>query len=361
MVDNKILDFFNYLLSVRRIFHITADFDYNAERVFTDTQFSFYGSCILIKIQRKFFILTARHVLKDYIELPLPNTSPFRIQLEIDRGFNNTNDFMYPLILWDIGKSNDSQTNYESNDIVLVEMSALLPFQKIRNYIDLNEIKIIDIKDFKEDLPVFDSGFSILSNPFFYESDNDVAPFDEKEFTHSTIVKRDLVYGILKQDKDIFYVKKNKHSIKDTNGMSGGLITTIHEGIPKILGMHIAGHVNSDRINFIPFSLILPAIKSYIYSPKYIIDYEYFKRFQSGNLKSIFEIMDQELASKVFNLGLANNEQNDEEVVFQFFKFLHEYQDFFLANYEFIDELNGNTKRTDNFKDILKIIDNKDI
>lgn len=66
------------------------------------------------------------------------------------------------------------------------------------------------------------------------------------------------------------------------------------------------------------------------------------------------------MASKVFNLGLANNEQNDEEVVFQFFKFLHEYQDFFLANYEFIDELNGNTKRTDNFKDILKI-DNKDI
>ncbi|OTL51152.1 hypothetical protein B9Y01_08240 [Acinetobacter baumannii] len=133
----------NLVLSTRRIFHITVDESQDQGTNFKDIFFSDWGSGTLVKKGGNFFLLTARHVLKKYIEgdKTYINTSPFRITVQSNRNFSTTDDFLYPKRFWEIGKLIDEHKYYDFEDVVLVELFGGVS----KSMLTLNEA-IIDVK-----------------------------------------------------------------------------------------------------------------------------------------------------------------------------------------------------------------------
>lgn len=332
--------FFNLLLSSRRVFHITTDYDLNERDTFKDNYFSSYGSGILIKLGLKYFLLTAKHVLKDYLDKELPNTSPFRITSHSSRNFDNTNHFLYPKRIWDIGGIIAKDENYDVEDVVLVELFQPFPWQCIDCCVVLEDVKILELSHFFKGLPVFDSGFSEVSNPYFYEGDNNTLPFDESKFTSSTKLERDVVVGKLNIEKDVFYFDKKNYLNVDTNGMSGGLIITIDDGEPKLLALHTRSSKKSNRINFIPFDKIYKSIVNYKESTYVNIDYLYYERMESReNLTSVADLFHSNLMSLGYDMSIYQ-EKNQEKFNLLFAEYLTNNEEFFVAISSDVDELN---------------------
>lgn len=321
-VDANML--YETLLSTRRIFHISTDSSVSESEIFKDIFFSSYGTGILIKLNDLFFLITARHVLDKYMVDNPVNSSPFRVQVDAQKGFDNTNDFLYPNRIWDIGKIIESSELYEYEDVVLVELFPAMPNQVVKKFIDINNSHVLKVKDFKENSFVAESGYSMESNPYSYEHDDLNIPFDESKFTCSTQIKRDFIYGFLYKENDYFYMKKKFCQLADTNGMSGGLLATIENGIPNLVGMHLRSCKQSDRINFLPFEKVISAIHSYTEAPCYIIDYMHYARFKDkSNLKPIWEFMDEDLLSK-----LGTEDEVSEQLMQELFNFFVKNQKF---------------------------------
>lgn len=346
--------FFNLLLSSRRVFHITTDYEVDEKDIFKDLYFSSYGSGVLIKLGVKYFLLTAKHVLKDYLQGELPNTSPFRITCHSSKNFNNTNDFLYPKKIWDIGSIITETEDYDIEDVVLVELFQPLPWQKIDHFIDLKEVKVLELSNYSKDLPVFDSGFSEESNPYFHEGQNNILPFDETKFTTSTKLKRDIILGKLQIDRGGFFFEKMTYLNKNTNGMSGGLITTIESGEPKILGLHIRGSDKSNRIVFIPFCKIKVAILSYQQASYVDTDYLHYDRMiERENLTSIAELFQGHLLS----LGCDRSiyfEENQEIFNRLYAEYLSQNEEFFMAISIERDEIDQETSHEVVMRELLK-------
>lgn len=272
------------ILSTRRIFHIFTDATRDEKWDYKDLYFGQWGSGTLIKKGMKYFLLTAKHVLQDYLETEkLPNTSPFRITSHSSKDFNNIEDFLYPKKIWKIGKLIPLHEHYNFEDVVLVELFNLEFGQTVDHCIDFDEMEILELSEyesvFKENILV-DIGFSEESNPYFHEANNEVYPYDENVFTSSTILQRDLVGGQLNKDELGYYFQKlDTAFIKCTNGMSGGLILYVgFSAESKLMGMHVSGSSKSNIIRFLPMCQIYTAIKDYLKAESVIIDYRYFER-----------------------------------------------------------------------------------
>ncbi|HDU8507226.1 TPA: hypothetical protein RG423_003134 [Acinetobacter baumannii] len=331
MSSSKIDKFFNLLLSTRRVFHITTDYEVDEKDSFKDKYFSSYGSGILIKVGIKYFLLTAKHVLKDYLDKELPNTSPFRVTCHSTKNFNNTNDFLYPKRIWNIGSIIHEIDDYEVKDVVLVELFQPLPWQGLDHFIELETEKVLDLSSYSIGLPVFDSGFSEVSNPYFYEGKNSTLPFDETRFTSSTVLKRDVILGKLNIEKGLYFFEKMTYLNTNTNGMSGGLIITIEGGKPQILGLHIRGGEKSNRIIFIPFCKIKDAILSYQKAPNIAVDYLYYERMnKKENLTSIAEFFYGHLLSLGYDMNIYL-EENEKEFTKLFAEYISQNEEFFMA------------------------------
>lgn len=331
MSPSKNDKFFNLLLSTRRIFHITTDYEVDEKDSFKDKYFSSYGSGVLIKIGIKYFLLTAKHVLKDYLDKELPNTSPFRITCHSSKNFDNTNDFLYPKRIWNIGSIIPETDDYEVEDVVLVELFQPLPWQRLDHFIELEAEKVLDLSSYSIGLPVFDSGFSEVSNPYYYEGENTTLPFDETRFTSSTVLKRDVILGKLNLEKGLYFFDKMTYLNTNTNGMSGGLIITIKSGQPQILGLHIRGGEKSNRITFIPFCKIQDAILSYQEAPYIAVDYLYYERMSKReNLTSIAELFHSHLLSSGYDMNIYL-EENTKEFTKLFAEYLTQNEEFFMA------------------------------
>lgn len=277
-------------LSTRRIFHITVDESQDQGTNFRDIFFSDWGSGTLLKKGGNFFLLTARHVLKKYIEgdKKYINTSPFRITLQSNHNFSTTDDFLYPKRFWEIGKLIDEHEYYDFEDVVLVELFYPNSYQKVDHWIDLDKTSPLDVKDFQENIILTDVGYSELSNPYHYDPNNNEVPYDETIHNCSTSTKRDMIKGRLKKDQFTCYFEKIDYLGFDTDGMSGGLIVGFHNNQVQPVGMHIRGDKSSNRINFLPISEIFKAIDRYEQAESIPIDYHHVERLvKDENLVSI--------------------------------------------------------------------------
>ena len=133
-----------------------------------------------------------------------------------------------------------------------------------------------------------DFGYSIESNPYFYEPDNNVVPFNSELHSCSTKIHMDMINGHLRKDKFTFIFEKYNNINLDTNGMSGGLIIGIVDGVARPLGMHFRGSSSSNRINFLPIADLFRAIKRRDEAEKIVIDYHAHERLtQDKDLVSI--------------------------------------------------------------------------
>jgi len=278
------------ILSTRRIFHIFTDSDEDEKWSYKDLYFSQWGSGTLIKKGMKYFLLTAKHVLEHYLDRDqLPNTSPFRITRHSSEGFSTIDDFLFPKKIWKIGEIIPAHDHYNFDDVVLVELFNPDFGQEVDHCINFDQIDILKLSEyglvFEENI-LADIGFSEENNPYFYESNNETHPFDEKIYTHSTNLKRDYIGGRLNKDQLGYYFEKlDTASVKCTNGMSGGLILYVgYSCQSKLMGIHVSGSKESKIIRFLPICQIVNAIENYLTADSVIIDYCYFERLAELDL-----------------------------------------------------------------------------
>lgn len=307
----------NLLLSTRRIFQITVDESQDQGTNFRDIFFSEWGSGTLLKKGGNFFLLTARHVLKMFIEgdKTYTNTSPFRITLQSNHNFSTTNDFLYPKRFWEIGKLIDEHEYYDFEDVVLVELFYPITYQKVDHWIDLDRTSALDIQKFQENITLNDVGYSELSNPYHYDPNNSEVPFDANIHSCSTTIKRDVIKGRLKKDQFTYYFEKIDYIGVDTDGMSGGLIVGFHKNQVQPVGMHIRGDKSSRRINFLPINEIFKAIDIYEQAESIVIDYHHVERLEKGeNLVSIGQLF-FDWASNQPEENLRSREKNGDSAL----------------------------------------------
>ncbi|MEN8398467.1 hypothetical protein ABFP04_12705 [Acinetobacter towneri] len=291
-VKPVILNFEDLAKSTRRIFHIFSDTSVDEGTSFRDIYFTNWGTGILVKDDLKYFLLTARHVMEDYFKhSSATNTSPFRVTDRSTRSFSKVDDFLYPKYFWTIGDIIEEHEYYDFKDAILVELFHPVPGQVVDHFIDINTVKPLEIDEFKDGMVAVDFGYSIQSNPYFYDSDNNIAPFNNEIHSCSTTINMDIINGHLRKDKFTFVFEKYNNLYLDTNGMSGGLIIGVVDGIARPLGMHFRGSSTSNKINFLPIAELFRAIKCRDQSEKIIIDYCAHDRLtQSKDLVSIGEM-----------------------------------------------------------------------
>ncbi|MCM1961827.1 hypothetical protein NCY62_01155 [Acinetobacter pittii] len=277
----KIFNFSELAQSTRRIFHIFTDASLDESQSFRDIFFAHGGTGILIKDNLKYFLLTAHHVIKDYIENS-PNTSPFRITNKSTTNFSKVDDFLYPKYFWTIGDIVEEHEYYDFKDAVIVELFHPLPDQVVDHFIDINKVQPLEINEFKEGMIAVDFGYSLESNPYFYEADNTIAPYNGEIHACSTKIHMDIINGYLKKDLFTFVFEKYNYLDLNTNGMSGGLIAGIVDGVARPLGMHLRGSSTSKQINFLPIAELFRAVKRRDESKKIIIDYCAHERLIQG-------------------------------------------------------------------------------
>lgn len=269
--------------STRRIFHIAID---ESEVQYTETYTSDYGTGILIKFEDKFFLITAKHVLEMYMVEKSNNTSPFRVQVNSKSKSLELLDCLFPMKIWDIGELITDNSPYDFQDVVLVELFSDYIFEEPKSYLNLKNIDFLELHDFKDGIPLVLCGYSIDSNPYYYNPHDNEFPFNEK-YTTATAINLDIIRGTLSSENNYFYFNAIDSDDKNTNGMSGGLLTCFDNGIVKIVGLHIRGSIESSKKHFIPIEKVIEAIYRYEESTCYIVDYDAYSTQHGYPLESL--------------------------------------------------------------------------
>ena len=240
-------------------------------------QMSGGGSGILIKYKSKYFMLTAYHVVKQTIENPLQNTSPFWIRSK-EKHIESIDDFLMPKKVWFIGELIPDVIGWQDyTDVVLIEMfdphKNFIP----DNYVDITErrecTEILSSKKIFEGQLLAASGYPLEANTFEYE----VVP---EGYSHATNLQRHHDIGICLFDEyghPYIDYEQCSHMFTgityDHNGMSGGAIYNFESNSKaKLVGMVLSG--NNKIIRFIPISNILAHIRNYDKASFIILDYE---------------------------------------------------------------------------------------
>ncbi|WP_457794585.1 hypothetical protein [Acinetobacter baumannii] len=316
--QNKQL-FEQYVFATRRIFHIQTKSDSDERVQSEDFCFGGHGSGILLKHDMRFFLLTAKHTLSNSQGdiNGFDNTSPFRIQTSGVGGFENTLDFLYPKKAWFIADLIPDHDVYKVEDVILIELSSPLLGQKVDHYLHIDELKVLELKDFKDGMPVLDIGYSSLSNEYdFKDLFENWGEESQGIVTHSTQIKRDLVKGELKYEKtsigSSWILKKKNYEGKSTDGMSGGLIVTIlPNGESKAIGIHLMGAEQSNIIRFLPLCLVVDTIKSYKNAKSLIIDYVQQERLKTKEgVITYNQLFKNYLADKKINFDELSRPEN---------------------------------------------------
>lgn len=299
--------------SCRRFLHILQGDDPKGEAGFYVNYMCGAGSGILLRMNKKFYILTASHVVKEYKNTPESerNTSPFWFPLINRRGFSNFYDFLYPYKMYLIGDLIDYEFGWvDVSDVVLIELcDCIAPFFP-HGFIDLDadnfDDKIILKNQFFEGQFLNCAGFPFEKNDFEYDVADDMK---DKGFTHSTKLIRHIDQGFClfdEQGKPFLALRKYliengivdksflgaEESIDDSfsrDGMSGGVVFNIMEdGVePLWAGMVVSGSSNLLR-RFIPAYVMKDAILNHKSAKCIVLDYEKEARddsFESGGHK----------------------------------------------------------------------------
>jgi len=100
------------------------------------------GSGILIKNGHNYFLLTARHVLKDLLDYrdnngEFPNESPFWIDVKHRPRWESLYDFLMPKRIWEIGELITEEGLASTSDVVLVELFPPGPAHLPDHFIDV--------------------------------------------------------------------------------------------------------------------------------------------------------------------------------------------------------------------------------
>jgi len=296
----------NIAKSVRRIY-FTGLYESAEKRGYWHTDImSGMGSGILIKFDNSFFLLTAKHVLKDLLKYntengEFPNESPFWIDVCHKPNWDSLYDFLMPKRIWDIGQLIKLDEKIVTSDVLLVELFPPAPLHFPDNFIDITEKSYFLEKSF------FYTGQYLFLTGYPFEKNNYDWTVEVPNFTHGTKVHRVSYLGTFQDDSNIgfisFEIMDGEVTHENSKGMSGGVIYNVQENLNdiKLCGMILTA--SNNICHFLPSYVLLDAIVNYktvtpitvdpmaeqVINPKDRINHikEYYKTFTSSYQSSV--------------------------------------------------------------------------
>ncbi|SFL99414.1 hypothetical protein [Nitrosomonas communis] len=229
------------------------------------------GSGVLLKYKDKFFVLTAKHVLKNNLHGEFQNESPFWIPVKFKPKWETLYDFMFPHLIWNIGELMPIvDCDIVLSDICLVELFEPKKYHFPDHYIEIKNINsVLSKKEFYEGQFLLISGYPFEKNHFDF-------PLVSEKYTHSTIIHRQTIPGILIKPDDIGYISfqltDGDFQHENLDGMSGGVVYNV---MPKANQIRLAGiaiTAGNNICRFIPSYLFIDAILDYQNASYKIID-----------------------------------------------------------------------------------------
>jgi hypothetical protein len=235
------------------------------------------GSGTLLKIEDKFFLLTAKHVLEaNNVDLNNPqNESPFWIRSNsnpTDAPAQDLKDFLFPMFAWHISDLMPKLLwpFVDARDVILIELFT--PFYEPDNFIKITTSmdNILTEQNYYYGQCLTANGYPFESNSFRYDN-------IPESYTHATDLRRHSVEGFCTpQWPNGWHIDltrtsgENDH--QNLNGMSGGCICNVDvpENPIKWGGMITSG--SNKIIRFIPAYTIHTAILNYRHSLRTTID-----------------------------------------------------------------------------------------
>ena len=291
----------NIAKSVRRIYFIGLN-EPATERGYWHTDImSGMGSGILIKNGHDYFLLTARHVLKDLLNYrddhgEFFNESPFWIDVKHRPRWESLHDFLMPKRIWEIGELITEEGLASTSDVVLVELFPPAPAHLPDHFIDIADGSLfLKKKLFRSGQFLRMSGYPFILNQYNWTVEN-------PEFTHSTTVQRHNVIGTFEENDHLGYISfeimDGDLTHENTNGMSGGIIYNVEEELDDIKFCGMILTASNNKCHFLPSYLLHDAIVNYTTATSITVDpaadqvldedkmvqflVEYAERFMSG-------------------------------------------------------------------------------
>lgn len=267
--------------STRRMFftHCSVPMDSSSGNPYhADIVYSLGGTGLLIKKYNIFFILTAKHVISaNYSEQQ--NESPFYVELfnkitpEIISPQNRLYTIGFPIRGWNIGEllGHHHSTHVDFDDLLLVELSSV--YTSPDRYVDLDNSRSLKLSLSRED---FWPGLYLLASGFPINQ-NEIIPNEghgPSEYNYAATSNRHTYPGICVEDGfDGFKMQlTGGQSHSETNGMSGGIVTTFSEKANKTKLAGVIQRAGNGYISFCPSYEIFNAIGRFRDASSFSID-----------------------------------------------------------------------------------------
>jgi len=235
------------------------------------------GSGVLIKFKNKIFLMTAQHVLKDYIKEGkgiFPNESPFWTWVNSKAKSESLYDHLMPKKIWLIGELIDREDIINTSDILLIELYNPHMFHMPDKFINIENNTFISKKeDFYEGRILQISGFPFEKNSFDWDIEH-----PDPNITHSTRIQRHHITGVFIDDKELGYISFEitdadvQH--ENVNGMSGGVVYDIQDKANQTKFCGIVVTISNNICRFIPSYILYDAVINYQNSTSIIVDPE---------------------------------------------------------------------------------------
>lgn len=222
------------------------------------------GSCVLLRFNNTFFLLTAKHVISNAMPIGIQNESPFWVSLQSTSRWESLLDFLYPRRIWNIGELIElDMPGIDPEDICLIELFPPLPGTFPEHFIDVDTEFTSFLREdlFSNGLLLVACGYPFLLNRFMYDN-------PPEGFTHTTTVQKQLLTGVLRiQDNGemliSFCLSPTDITHQDLDGMSGGPILNVTPDPAEIKLAGIAVQGGNNICRFYPSFAIYSAIVRY--------------------------------------------------------------------------------------------------
>ncbi len=219
------------------------------------------ASGILLKMENRFFVLTAKHCL-DIADIN-QNESPIWVDVKSHSLKKETiHQYLFSGGIWNIKtlvpSSSFKSCLVDGKDLALIEMFKPHPFYEPDIFIDITDkTSCISKDELDEDDLLVVSGYPAHLNQYYYEGCPD-------GYTHRTDVHRQWLIGKYKKEDDCGHIELiNYNEDIKLKGFSGGLVIKFcsDKSKQKLVGLITSGHKNI--IRFIPIWLVIDALLNF--------------------------------------------------------------------------------------------------
>lgn len=260
-----------FAMATRRIIYNHSDLGIEDRGYFHVDVMSGVGSGLVIFQNHRFFLLTAKHNLKQLYPESIRNESPIWVPKEQPPCWDHMLDFFMARKIWYVGEliSNEC-ANVDCQDLVLIEFFfPIKPMGLPKQFINVEEGDYFLRKDdFFENQILMCSGFPKDSNQY-----------DEVEshhkYTQSTVFNWEYKVGLYKSSCLEGYLEFDPASNvthEMLNGMSGGPVYSIYHDDTqiKLAGISLTG--GGGKLRFLPAYIFHEAVTSYRSARHEVVD-----------------------------------------------------------------------------------------